>query len=172
MRCADSRATVCGKETDDSVQDLRIWTIFRAEVAHFKNQHVAYRKTGKEWEILGELGVRLQHKEEAKDAYQRCLESKFSSKSWTRLLEIYADEGDLNKTLGAAIRLAAYQHRWYMETVYPSEVAKQMFKLGQVHGHDKISYALLSMNLPQPIMAIMKGYLRYGSTFKVEGYDF
>ena len=97
------------------VQDLRIWTIFRAEVAHFKNRHQAYRKTGAEWEILGDLGTRLLHKEEAKEAYQRCLEARFSPKAWLRLLEIYADEGDLQKTLNAAIRLTAYQHRWYME---------------------------------------------------------
>jgi len=55
------------------------------------------------------------HKEEAKEAYQRCLEARFSPKAWLRLLEIYADEGDLQKTLNAAIRLTAYQHRWYME---------------------------------------------------------
>lgn len=36
---------------------------------------VAYRKTGLEWEILGDLGLRLHHKEEAKEAYQRCLAS-------------------------------------------------------------------------------------------------
>ena len=56
-------------------QDLRVWTIFRAEVAHFKTQHVAYRKTGLEWEILGDLGSRLYHSEEAKEAYQRCLDT-------------------------------------------------------------------------------------------------
>jgi hypothetical protein len=35
-------------------------------------QHVAYRKTGLEWKILGDLpvGMRLHHKE-AKEAYQR-----------------------------------------------------------------------------------------------------
>ena len=149
-----------------------MWTIFRAEVAHFKTQQVAYRKTGMEWEILGDLGVRLQHKEEAKEAYQRCLESRFSSRAWMRLLEIYADEGDLQKTLNAAIRLGAYQHRWYMETVYPSEVARQLFKLGQIHGHAKIQYSLLSMGLPDQVMKIMESYLLYGRTFKVEGWDF
>ncbi len=56
-------------------EDLRVWTIFRAEVAHFKTQHVAYRKTSYEWEILADLGMRLHHKEESKEAYQRCLDS-------------------------------------------------------------------------------------------------
>ena len=94
------------------LQDLRIWTIFRAEVAHFKTQHVAYRKTGLEWEILGDLGLRLHHKEEAKEAYQRCLDSqRYSYKPWQKLMEMYADEGDLQRTLQTAIRVAAYQHK-------------------------------------------------------------
>ncbi|THH12959.1 hypothetical protein EW146_g7212 [Bondarzewia mesenterica] len=99
-------------------EDLRVWTIFRAEVAHFKTQHVAYRKTGMEWEILGELGLRLHHKEEAKEAFQRCLDTpRYSLKPWSKLLETYAEEGDLMRTLQAAIRVAAYQHAEYAELV-------------------------------------------------------
>ncbi|KAF8520927.1 chaps-domain-containing protein [Hysterangium stoloniferum] len=153
-------------------EDLRIWTIFRAEVAHFKTQHVAYRKTGAEWEILGDLGLRLHHKEEAKEAYQRCLEAKFSVKAWYKLLDMYADEGDLLRSLQAAVRLTAYQHRYYMEMSYPTTVAHHLYKLGQVHGHGKLSYTLMSMGLPEPLLKIMEGYLRYGRAFKVEGYDF
>lgn len=91
---------------------------------------MSYRKTGTEvrkffisrgggffwltvakWEILGELASRLHHKEEAKEAYQRCLESKFSAKALMKLLESYANEGDLQKTLTAAVRLTTYHHR-------------------------------------------------------------
>lgn len=64
-----------------------------------------------QWEILGDLALRLHHKEEAKDAYQRCLDSKFSAKAWQKLLETYADEGDLQKSLNAATRLTAYNYR-------------------------------------------------------------
>ncbi|KDN44030.1 hypothetical protein RSAG8_05762, partial [Rhizoctonia solani AG-8 WAC10335] len=153
-------------------EDLRIWTIFRAEVAHFKTQRVAYKKTGTEWEILGDLGARLHHKEDAKEAYTRCLEQKFSAKAWMRLLEIYADEGDLQRGLNAAFRIACYQWRWYMESTYPTGVAQQMFKLGQTHGHAKLSYTLMSMGLPEGVLGIMQGYLNYGRTFKPEGWDF
>ncbi|ELU43718.1 ChAPs family protein [Rhizoctonia solani AG-1 IA] len=67
----------------------------------YETQRVAYKKTGTEWEILGDLGARLHHKEDAKEAYTRCLEQKFSAKAWMRLLEIYADEGDLQRGLNA-----------------------------------------------------------------------
>jgi Chs5-Arf1p-binding protein BUD7/BCH1 len=97
-------------------EDLRVWTIFRAEVAHFKTQHVAYRKTGMEWEILGDLGLRLHHKEEAKEAYQRCLDgSRYSAKPWMKLMDMYADEGDIQRTLQVGIRVAAYQYGEYAE---------------------------------------------------------
>ncbi|EIW68211.1 hypothetical protein TREMEDRAFT_71943 [Tremella mesenterica DSM 1558] len=153
-------------------EDLRVYTIWRAEISHFKTQHMSYRKTGTEWEILGELALRLHHKEEAKDAFQRCLDSKFSAKALMKLLEMYANEGDLQRTLTVAVKLTTYHHRWYMEASYPSMVAHHLFKLGQIHGHAKIQYTLLSMNLPPGIFEIMTGYTKYGQVFGVEGSEF
>lgn len=159
-------------------EDLRVYTIWRAEISHFKTQHMSYRKTGTEWEILGDLALRLHHKEEAKDAFQRCLDSKFSAKALLKLLEMYSTEGDLQRTLNIAIRLTTYHHRyvlfptctqslfyhspkkrsrtlrltptyrWYMDASYPSMVAHYLYKLGLVHGHAKIQYTLLSMVRP------------------------
>lgn len=148
-------------------EDLRVYTIWRAEVSHFQTQHMSYRKTGTEWEILGELALRLHHRDEAKDAFQRCLDAKFSARSLLRLLDMYAADADLPRTLGAAIKLTAYHHRWYMESSYPSAIAHAIFTLGQVHGLAKIEYTLLSMNLPDGIFDLMMGYLRYGKKFNV-----
>lgn len=110
-----------------------MWTIFRAEVAHFKTQHVAYRKTGMEWEILGELGIRLHHKEEAKEAFQRCLDStRYSAKPWMKLLDVYAEEGDIQRTLQVAIRVAAYQYGEYTEMTV-SHIRFFAFSLVRLH---------------------------------------
>ena len=85
-------------------------------MAHFKTQHVAYRKTGMEWEILGDLGLRLHHKEEAKEAFQRCLDSpRYSVKPWLKLMEMYSEEGDITRTIQTAIRAAAYAYADYTE---------------------------------------------------------
>ncbi|GAA5965522.1 hypothetical protein JCM3765_007363 [Sporobolomyces pararoseus] len=154
-------------------EDLRVYTIWRAEVAHFKAQHLPYRKTGTEWEILGELAQRLHHKEESKDAFQRALDQKFSAKAWLKLLEMYADEGDVQRSLNAAIRLSVYQHRWYMEMSYPTAVAHQLFKLIQRDGLAKISYSLVSMNVPQAILkGVMQPVFSYAQQFHVEGSEF
>ncbi|GAA6008390.1 uncharacterized protein JCM10292_007656 [Rhodotorula paludigena] len=154
-------------------EDLRVYTIWRAEIAHFKANHLPYRKTGTEWEILGELALRLHHKEEAKDAFQRALDLKFSAKAWLKLLEFYADEGDVQRALNAAIRLSAFNHRWYAEAAYPSAVAHELFKLIRRDGLAKISYSLVSMNVPQAILkGVMQPYFAYAQTFRVEGSDF
>ncbi|RSH88815.1 hypothetical protein EHS25_003043 [Saitozyma podzolica] len=125
-------------------------------VSAFSNKRLCERwldnlflKSGTEWEILGELALRLHHKEEAKDAFQRCLDAKFSAKALLKLLEI-----------------------WYMDSAYPSMVAHYLYKLGLVHGHAKIQYTLLSMNLPVGIFEIMQGYMKYAQTFNVEGSEF
>ncbi|KAK4057315.1 bud site selection protein [Microbotryomycetes sp. JL221] len=154
-------------------EDLRVYTIWRAELAHFKAQHMPYRKTGTEWEILGELAQRLHHKDEAKDAFQRALDAKFSAKAWLKLLEYYADEGDVQRSLNAAIRLSVYQHRWYMECAYPTAVAHQLFKLIRKDGLAKVSYSLVSMNVPQTILkTVMQPYFQWAQSFRVEGCDF
>ncbi|THH26900.1 hypothetical protein EUX98_g7293 [Antrodiella citrinella] len=154
-------------------EDLRVWTIFRAEVAHFKTQHVAYRKTGLEWEILGDLGARLHHKEDAKEAYQRCLDAtRYSHKPWSKLLEVYTEEGDIQRTLQVAVRCAAYLTAEYGELAFPTPMARCLYKLGEIHGHQKLSYSLLSMNLPPEVQKIMEEYLMYARVFKVEGWDF
>ena len=49
---------------DANATDLRVLTVWRAEMAHFKAQHMPYRKTATEWEILGDLALRLHRKEE------------------------------------------------------------------------------------------------------------
>ncbi|BEJ01799.1 hypothetical protein CcaverHIS631_0604810 [Cutaneotrichosporon cavernicola] len=153
-------------------EDLRVYTIWRAEVSHFQLQLMSYKKTGTEWEILGELALRLHHKDEAKDAFQRCLETKFSARALLRLLEMYAAEGDLQRTLNAAIKLTAYHHRWYMESAYPSAIAHAIYTLGLTHGLSKIEYTLLSMNLPEGIFTLMRSYLNYGKMFDVEGAEY
>lgn len=152
-------------------EDLRVYTIWRAELAHYRSQSLPYRKTGTEWEILGELALRLHHQEEAKDAFQRCIEAKFSAKAYLRLLETYAETRDVQKSLWASLRLTTYHHRWYMEGSYPGAVASNLFKLIKSDGLAKVSYTLVSMSPPAPILKLMQNYFAYAQTFKVPGFD-
>lgn len=84
---------------------------------------MAYRKTALEWEILGDLGGRLHHKEEAKEAYSRCLDAqRYSYKPWSKLMDAYAEEGDIQRTLQVAVRVAAYQWGEYTEMTVSTDI--------------------------------------------------
>lgn len=96
-------------------EDLRIYTIWRTEMAQFRQQAMEYKKSATEWEILGELAERLHHFDEAIEAYQNCLATRFSPKAMRGLLKVYEKTNDTRGMLGALIRLIAWQYRWYSE---------------------------------------------------------
>lgn len=96
-------------------EDLRIYTIWRTEMAQFRQQATEYKKSSTEWEILGELAERLHHFDEAIEAYQNCLAIRFSPKAMRGLLKMYEKTNDTRGMLGALIRLIAWQYRWYSE---------------------------------------------------------
>nr|CAG8523154.1 9171_t:CDS:10 [Entrophospora candida] len=107
-------------------EDLRVYTLWKSEMAHCKANHQSYRKT---------------------EAYQKCLENKFSAKSWLKLLEYCADEGDIEHALLAVVKLTVYQERWYHEIIYPTVIAYNLNKLAKNEGLTKIRHHLISMNL-------------------------
>ncbi|CAI2162056.1 16777_t:CDS:10 [Funneliformis geosporum] len=152
--------------------DLRVYTVWRSEVSHYKAHHMSYRKTGTEWEILGDLAARLHHKDDAKEAYQRCLEHKFSAKAWLRLLEFHAEEGDVHRALLAVVKLTVYHERWYHEIVYPTAIAHNLNKLIRSEGLSKVRNNLISMNLSHSVDKLVSRYLDFANTFKIPGSNF
>lgn len=96
-------------------EDLRIYTIWRTDMARAQSESSDYRKSAEEWEILGELAERLHHFPEAVEAYQACLRVKFSPKAMKGVLKMYENQGRSNEMLQAMIRLIAWQYRWYSE---------------------------------------------------------
>jgi Chs5-Arf1p-binding protein BUD7/BCH1 len=96
-------------------EDLRIYTIWRTEMAQYRQQQIQYKKSATEWEILGELAERLHHFNEAIEAYQQCLAIRFAPKAMKGILKLCEREGDTRGMLGALIRLICWQYRWYSE---------------------------------------------------------
>ncbi|KAF9584628.1 hypothetical protein BGW38_005788 [Lunasporangiospora selenospora] len=151
-------------------EDLRQYTIWRAEVQHYSTVGAAYRKSGTDWEIYGDLALRLHHREEAKEAYQRCADQKFSAKALVKLLEIYADEGDLHKAMEVSIKLCVYHERWYNEAVFPTAVAYNLNKLIQVEGWAKVHNMLIALNTSPAVYKLVSRYLQRAKTFEVPGH--
>ncbi|KAF9436942.1 hypothetical protein BGZ76_002486 [Entomortierella beljakovae] len=150
-------------------EDLRQYTIWRSEIHHFRSVNAPYRKSGAEWEIYGDLATRLHHREEAKDAYQRCIDQKFSAKALLRLLEIYADDGQLLKAMEVAIKLCVYQERWYQETIFPTSIAYNLNKLIRSEGWAKVQNTLIALNTSPAVFKLMSRFLTRAKTFEVPG---
>ncbi|KAJ3219428.1 hypothetical protein HDU67_001259 [Dinochytrium kinnereticum] len=138
--------------------DLRLYTALKQEIAQYRSSFggppnssnaLLYRKTGAEWEIYGDLSVRLEHSEDGKNAYRLCLDQKFSAKSLLKLLDMAAKEGNIKDTLTYVVRLVTALDRAFAEHTYPSPIARGLFSLIRRHGLAKVQNALISMNIPQ-----------------------
>jgi tetratricopeptide (TPR) repeat protein len=99
-------------------EDLRIYTIWRTEMAQFRQQQLMYKKSAEEWEILGQLAERLHHFDDAVEAYQACLAIRFSPKALRGVLKMYENTSDVRMIIGSLIRLICWQYRWYSEVSF------------------------------------------------------
>ncbi|KAJ2998953.1 hypothetical protein NUW58_g151 [Xylaria curta] len=96
-------------------EDLRVYTIWRTQMAQYRAQSIQYKKSAEEWEILGALAERLQHHDEAAEAYKACLAARFSPKALSGILRVFRKQKNTRDTVGAVIRLVTWQYRWYSE---------------------------------------------------------
>ena len=83
-------------------EDLRVYTIWRTQMAQYRAQSMQYKKSAEEWEILGSLAERLHHTEESVEAYRACLSQRFSPKALTGILKVF--ERDI-RLLGLSVRV-------------------------------------------------------------------
>lgn len=106
-------------------EDLRVYTIWRTEMAQYRQQQLVYKKSAEEWEILGELAERLHHEEEALEAYENCLQIRFSPKAMRGVLK-YGSVGEqkmqTRDICANLIRLVTWQYRWYSEVCFSTSL--------------------------------------------------
>ncbi|EAS32429.3 clathrin-coated vesicle protein [Coccidioides immitis RS] len=150
-------------------EDLRVYTIWRSETAQSRAQSIEYKKSATEWEILGELAERLHHFNEAIEAYQHCLQIRFSPKAMKGILKMYERQNDTRGMLNALIRLIAWQYRWYSE--FSPELLFTIRRLIEEEGAVKVRSIVQATNLPQPVLDLTHHYCQLCATFRSTGSD-
>ncbi|KAL4817978.1 Chs5p-Arf1p-binding proteins-domain-containing protein [Aspergillus spinulosporus] len=150
-------------------EDLRIYTIWRTEIAQYRQQSMEYKKSATEWEILGELAERLHHFDEAIEAYQACLSIRFSPKAMRGILKLHEKRNDTRGMLSALIRLIAWQYRWYSE--FSPELLYMIRKLIEDEGAVKVRSIVQATNLPQHVLDLTHQYCQLCATFRSSGSD-
>ncbi|KAJ4305464.1 bud site selection protein [Kalmusia sp. IMI 367209] len=149
-------------------EDLRVYTIWRTEMAQYRSQQLLYKKSAEEWEILGELAERLHHEEEAVDAYENCLQMKFSPKAMRGVLKL-EDGGNVRDVCGALIRLVTWQYRWYSE--FSPNLLFTIRKLIEEEGAVKIRSIIQGTSLPQHVLDLTHQYAALCAAFRSSGSD-
>ncbi|KAF2445026.1 chaps-domain-containing protein [Karstenula rhodostoma CBS 690.94] len=151
-------------------EDLRVYTIWRTEMAQYRSQQLLYKKSPEEWEILGELAERLHHEEEAVDAYENCLQMKFSPKAMRGMLKLEdGNGGNVRDICGALIRLVTWQYRWYSE--FSPNLLYTIRKLIEEEGAVKIRSIIQGTSLPQHVLDLTHQYAALCAAFRSSGSD-
>ncbi|PSN66835.1 chaps-domain-containing protein [Corynespora cassiicola Philippines] len=170
-------------------EDLRVYTIWRTEMGQYRQQQLLYKKSAEEWEILGELAERLHHTDEAVEAYENCLQNKFSPKAMKGVLKLSESKHNVRDVCGALIRLVTWQYRWYSEVssapigyAYRNLCANSekqfspallftIRKLIEEEGAVKIRSIIQGTSLPQHVLDLTHQYAALCAAFRSSGSD-
>jgi len=148
-------------------EDLRIYTIWRTEMAQYRAQSMQYKKSAEEWEILGSLASRLHHEAEAVEAYRQCLTQRFSPKALTGILSDFEKEKNTRETIASIIRLVTWQYRWYSE--FSPELLFTIRTLIEDEGAVKVRSIIQATSLPQNVLDLTHHYAALCAAFRSSG---
>ncbi|KAJ1334237.1 Chs5-Arf1p-binding protein BUD7/BCH1 [Microdochium nivale] len=148
-------------------EDLRVYTIWRTQMAQYKAQSIQYKKSAEEWEILGALAERLQHHDEAVEAYRACLAARFSPRALSGILRMFEKQKNLRDTVAAVIRLVTWQYRWYSE--FSPELLHTIRTLIEEEGAVKVRSIIQATSLPQNVLDLTHHYAALCATFRSSG---
>ncbi|KAL1898152.1 bud site selection protein [Sporothrix stenoceras] len=151
-------------------EDLRVYTIWRTQMAQYRAQSMQYKKSAEEWEILGNLAERLQHEDEAVEAYRACLAQRFSPRALSGILRsLKKMRGVTPETVAAVIRLVTWQYRWY--SGFSPELLQTVRALIEEEGGVKVGSLIQATNLPQHVLDLTHHYAALCATFHSSGTD-
>ncbi|PHH51884.1 Uncharacterized protein C31F10.16 [Ceratocystis fimbriata CBS 114723] len=150
-------------------EDLRVYTIWRTQMAQYRAQSMQYRKSAEEWEILGALAERLQHTDEAVEAYRACLSMRFSPKALSGISRAFERTKSTRETVAALIRLITWQYRWYSD--FSPELLRTIRILIEEEGALKVRSIIQATNMPQNVLDLTHQYAALCATFRSSGTD-
>lgn len=84
-------------------------------------------------------------------------------------MEVSTLENDLQKTMGALIRMAMYYEKLYSSCQIPSHAMRSIKHLIEVHGLAKVQNLLLSLDLNPDVVKVIDRYIALAKTFSMKG---
>jgi hypothetical protein len=133
--------------------DLRVFTIYKAELTHSRAEKTVYARTPVEWELLGDLCLRLHQWDDARECWQSYVESRFNVRVWAKLLRLYVGNDQIelrpSAVLVAASHVLNVNDRFKSADLIQvnSLVTEGVMKVVRLWGADKVKSTVKSINL-------------------------
>lgn len=155
-------------------EDIRVYTVWRAEYTHCTAHSLPYYKSSLEWELLGMVAARLHHPDEALDAFRQALSFRFSHIALWKILDIYAQSAASthdarDALLETVVKLTAWNHRWY--TDFSVKLGLALRRLVVAHGLLLVSSMVDAKYRAQGVEKLMTKELRILETYHAPGAD-
>ncbi|ODV92209.1 hypothetical protein CANCADRAFT_55925 [Tortispora caseinolytica NRRL Y-17796] len=139
-------------------EDLKVYIEWRSEQAHYQSNNLEYKRSPIEWEILGLLAHRLHHEDEAIEALCSAARLRFTPRAHWTLLDLFLERKQYDKLIDTAVRLASWNHRWYVE--FSPRLLHAFRIIVEQDGATKLHSKLISRSLPDNVCDIIMKYVR------------
>ncbi|CAN6635428.1 protein Bch1p [Trichomonascus vanleenenianus] len=161
-------------------EDLRVYTVWRAEHVHFQSQQQPYHKTPLEWEILGTVAKRLHHRPEALDAFTESIQARFSHRVLWHILDYQLEDLEnlngkknasaiVDEALDTVVKLIAWNHRWY--TDFSPKLLTALRRIVSLEGLVRVQINLQAKYSGQGIVELMHEWFTVLQALKADGID-
>jgi len=116
-------------------EDLRVFSLFQVEVKQpYLIKKFCYNQSAKEWELYGDLALRLGYKNEALEAYIRSFNDKYSVDCLNKILKIHTKFKNVDAALNIINQLVLVKEYIFDKTFYPNEICNSLISLIDASG--------------------------------------
>jgi len=111
-------------------EDLRVFSLFQVEVKQpYLIKKFCYNQSAQEWELYGDLALRLGYKNEALDAYIRSFNDKYSVNCLNKILKLHTEFNQIDAALNIINQLVLVKEYNYDDAYYPNEICNSLLTL-------------------------------------------
>jgi len=121
-------------------EDLRVFSLFQVEVKQpYLIKKFCYCQSAKEWELYGDLALRLGYKNEAVDAFIRSFNDKYSVDCLNKILKIHTEFNQPVPALNIINQLVLVKEYNFDKCYYPNEISNSLITLIENNGIELIN---------------------------------
>lgn len=146
-------------------EDLRIFSLYQIETKQpYLVKSFTFFQSAKEWELYGDLALRLGYKNEALDSFIRSFNKEYSVNCLKKILVLHTEFNEVEAALNIINQLVIVKEFKYEKYLYPNEITVSLLKLINKFGIEKVQNVATNMDHYMHIMP----YFRYIEKLEID----